>query len=56
MQTSHKYTLTDLEIKITIIHKYIGWQRLSAFACELRFAVSTVNNIVKECCSHKRTC
>jgi hypothetical protein len=47
-EPSHKRTAIDLEMKIRIIRKYEGGQRLSAISRELVFAVSTVNAIVKD--------
>jgi hypothetical protein len=44
----HTCTVIDLEMKIRILHKCEGVQSLSANACELNFAVSTVDTIVKD--------
>jgi hypothetical protein len=45
---SRKCTATDLQIKIRMLCNYKGQQSLSLIACELGFAVSTVNTIVKD--------
>jgi hypothetical protein len=47
-RATHKCTAIDLEIKIRMIHKYVGEQSLSAIAFELDFLVLTMNTFVKD--------
>jgi hypothetical protein len=46
-RSSHECIAIDLEMKMRMIHKYEGGQRLSAIACELGFVVSSLNTIMK---------
>ncbi|XP_036598723.1 tigger transposable element-derived protein 1-like [Trichosurus vulpecula] len=47
-EPSRKRKSIDLEMKMNIIRKYEGGQKLSSIARELSLAVSTVNTIVKD--------
>nr|XP_020859335.1 tigger transposable element-derived protein 1-like [Phascolarctos cinereus] len=47
-EPSRKRKSIDLEMKMNIIRKYEGGQKLSSIARELGLAVSTVNTIVKD--------
>ncbi|XP_068959392.1 uncharacterized protein [Petaurus breviceps papuanus] len=47
-EPSRKRKSIDLEMKMNIIRKYEGGQKLSSIARELSLAVSTVNSIVKD--------
>jgi hypothetical protein len=52
-KSSCKCTGTDLEMKVRMIYKYEGVQSLSEISCEHAFAISTVNDIVKDTHTHK---
>jgi hypothetical protein len=43
-----KHTTIDVGMKTRMIHKYEGGKNVSAIACELGFALSTVNTIMKD--------